>query len=562
MTRVLLAFALVLTLAVPALAADDKKLDAPPAGITPTTTTLSQILKAYNSATGKLADVPLRTRQETWSFTKAGLPGTETLVRWGLDYHSHIVTGPLSQDYGQMLGHAWHRDGNGVVSPIEVPDYTSFEMLLFMRNFDEASDPKNDVAVLGEVQSPQPAYVLQIKTTGAKHPDFAFYDKKTGLIDRFDSVIDGTRTTLTYDDYRATKGLTEPWHLHFTDGTPALDYDFVRKSLIIGEHVDNKQFAMPQSTFSFAYFNGHQSLPVKVFRDFWSLDIGSDHYHIVQSPTLVVRLNVGGRGLDFAVSAAEPQSLIDFDVAQELQLQPYGQTTHADGKDVPYDTIISQADLGSGLLLRNWAVRATPFHYHLNGETKVVGLIGYDVLSSGVFKIDYINHTLDVYPAKQFDGDQPADVKDWFELPIAFDGGRPFFAGTIDSHVTHNILFDNDFDTSFVFGNFTTEYPDSVKDVVTGKSHGTAMIPFADSKGYGKEEHIWLGNVPDIQFGPAHFLNFQIIASDGEAQFDGRDVDAVMGGDLLQYYDIYLDYPHSRIFLRPNKAFFNAFKVE
>ncbi len=546
----------------PALAADDKKLDAAPQGITPTTVTLSAILKAYRTATGRIAPGTPNTRQETWSFTKAGLAGTETLVRSGTDYRSHIVTGPLTEDYGQFLGHGWLRDENGVVSPVQSPDYTSFEMLLFMRDFDEASDPKNDVTVLGEVQTPQPAYVLQIKTTGAEHPDFAYYDKKTGLIDRFDSVVDGRRITITYDDYRATKGLTQPWHIHFTDGTSALDDDFVRKSIVIGGAVAPKQFAMPPSTFAFEYYNGHQSLPGKVFHDLWRIDIGNERYHIVQGTTLVVRLNVAGRGLDFAVSAAQPHSLIDFDVAQQMQLPSYGQATHADGKDVPYDTIIPQADLGAGLLLRNWAVRATPFHYHLNGETKVVGMIGYDVLSAGVFKIDYENGTFEVFPAKAFDGDPPAQVGDAYMLPIQFDSGLPFFSGTIDSHQTQNILFDNDFDSSFVFGDFTSEYPDSVKDVVTGKSHGTAVIPFADSKGYGKDVQTWLGDVPEIDFGPARFLNFQIVASDGNIDFGGHDVDAVMGGDLLKFYDIYLDYPHNRIFLRPNKLFFKFFKVQ
>jgi hypothetical protein len=58
-------------------------------------------------------------------------------------------------------------------------------------------------------------------------------------------------------------------------------------------------------------------------------------------------------------------------------------------------------------------------------------------------------------------------------------------------------------------------------------------------------------------------VNFQIMAADGDMDFvSGRSIDAVMGGDLLQYYDIYLDYPHSRIFLKPNKAFFKFFKVE
>jgi hypothetical protein len=487
------------------------------------------------------------------------LGGTETLVRKGFDYYSRITEGPLVDEYGQFLGHRWHRDENGVVSPAESVDYTSFEMLLFTDSFNDAADPKNDVKVLGEIDAPQPAYVVEVKLTGEKHPEWVYYDKKTGLIDRITRIVDDRRTTVSYDDYRTTNGLAQPWHLHYGNGISALDDDFTRQSLTIGAPVDIKQFAMPATTLGFEYYKGHVSIPAKVFRDYWPIDIGHDRYHMAVSPTLVVRLNVGGRGLDFAVSAAEPDTLIDFDVAQELGLPSYGQVTHADGKSVPYDTILPQADIG-GLLLRKIAVRATPFHYHLNGETKIVGLIGYDVLSSGVFKIDYDNQTLDLYPPKSFDGDSP--ITDAYTLPIQFDSGFPFFKGTIDSHDSDNILFDNDFLMSFVFGNFTDRYPESVKDVVTGKDHGSATIPFADSNGYGKDVHVWLGNIPDIHFGPAHFVNFQIIAADGDLEFGGHDVDAVMGGDLLQYYDIYLDYPHNRILLKPNKSFFKAFKVE
>lgn len=558
MKRVFITLALAAVFTAPAAASDDKALDAPPPGITATTTTVSQILKAYSAAVGHASDSENTTREESWSFTKSGLSGTETLVRRGTDFHAHIVTGPLSEDYGQFLGTGWHRFAGGAVSTVQSPDYGSFEMLLFMRNFDEATDPKNDVSVLGEMQAPKPAYVLQIKTAGAKHPEFAYYDKQTGLIDRFEYVADGKRAVITYDDYRPTHGLTQPWHVHWSDGTTGLDDDFARKTLAIGRSIDPKEFAIPGPAFPAVYYNGHQSLPVKIFEDPSAFDIGNNQYRVVVSPTVVVRLNVGGRGLDFAVSAAAPHSLIDFDVAQQLQLPSYGQTTHADGSAVSYDTIIPQADLGTGLLLRNWAVRATPFHYHISETTKVVGLIGYDVLSSGVFKIDYDNQALEVFPPKAFDGDHPAAATDAAVLPIRFDDGLPFFTGTIDNHDVKNILFDNDFDTSFVFGGFANAYPDSVKDLVTGKAHGSAMIPFADSKGYGKEVQVWLANVSSIKFGPAQFSNFQIIASDE----DTDQVDAVMGGDLLKYYDIYLDYPHNRIFLRPNKTFFKVFQVQ
>lgn len=561
MRRVLLLFVLAFALDAHAIAATDSKVDAPPPNISPTTATLSQILKHYTEATGRLAPGTPDTRQESWAFSKEGLAGTETLVRSGSDYRSRIAAGPLVDEYGQFLGHGWHRDQNGVVSPVASPDYTSFEMMLFMRNFDEAADPKNDVTVLGEVQDPKPAYVLQIKVTGYKHPDFAFYDKETGLIDRFVSIDeDGSRTTLTYGDYRATDGLEQPWHIHSTDGTAALDYDFVRQSLEIGKPIPASSLAIPNSTFTFETYSGHQSLPANVVMDDFYFQVG-DVYHEMSSPTFIVRLNVGGRGLDFALSAGQPYSLIDFDVAQQLQLPSYGQVTHAGGDDVSYDTILPQADLGNGLSFHNWALRATPFHYHANDATKVVGLIGYDVLSTGVFKIDFVNGKLDVFPAAAFDGDGPPEVRAAYQLPITFDSGVPFFSAILASHVTHNVMFDNDFEMSYVFGSLTSQYPDAFKDVDTGKTHGTATIPFADSKGYGKKVSVWATNVPDISIGPARFTSLGMAASDGDIDIAGHQIDAVMGGDLLRFYDIYLDYPHNRVFLKPNSWFFKAFKV-
>jgi hypothetical protein len=560
MKRVFFVIALSTALTSPALAAANDTLDAPPSGITPTTTTLAQIFKAYDAATGRITPGIADTRHEAWTFTKAGLSGTETLVRSGTDYYSRIARGPLVDEYGQFFGHGWHRDPNGVVTPVSTPQYTSFEMLRSMRNLEDAEDPKNDVTVLGEVLTPKAAYVVQIKPSGEKHPEFAFYDKQTGLVDRFDLVADDTRITITYDDYRASDGLTQPWHMHFTDGTAALDDDFVRRSLTIGKPVDIKQFAIPTSNFAFVYYNGHQSLPVKIYDDYWTIYSSKGSYTEV-APTIVVRLYVAGRGYDFAVSAGEPRSLIDFDVAEQLHLPSYGQVTHAEGEDVSYDTILPQADWAAGLLLRNWVLHATPFHYHLNEGTKVVGVIGNDVLASGVFKIDYVKSVLDVYSPSAFDGPQPAEARDAYTLPIEFDSGLPFFSGSIGGETTSNILFDNDFDMSMVFGTFTTRYPNVAKDLDTGKSHTATMIPFADTHGYGEEVDTWLAKIDDLQFGPAHFGDIPILASDGDSGFGARDVDAVMGGNLVRFYDVYLDYRHNRILLRPNKWFYQAFQT-
>lgn len=560
MKRVSFAFVLLLAAATgTAFARGSKDLDTPPAGLTPSTATISQILKSYDAATGRRVGVAADTSQEVWQFNRQGLQGTETLLRSGSDYYSKIAAGPLVEEYGKFLGHGWHRDFNGVVSPVASDDNESFEMLLIATSLNDAADPKNDVKMLGEVSDPQPEYVVQVKETGSKHPEFVYYNKKSGLVDKMSYASNGSRITLAFGDYRATKGLTQPWHIHWSDGTASLDDDFVRKSMTVGIPVDSMRFITPSSTLKFQSFAGDDvHLPAKVFIDTYTIDVGGGYEHDADSPTLVVRVDVNGRGLDFAVSAGEADTIIDSDVARQLGLPTYGQTTHADGDDVAWDTILPSAQIG-GLSLHNLAVRALPFHYHANDSTKVVGVIGFDVLSSGVFKMDFDNGTLDLYPASSYDnspfaGDQGAT------LNVLFDRGFPFIQGTLAAHPSENVLFDNDYAFSYLLGGFVDRYPDAVTDAVTNKNHGVATIPFADSSGYGKEVSVYLGKIPDIQFGPAHFVNYQMVTVDGPLYYDGHEIDAVMGGDVLRYYDVYLDYPHNKIYLRPNKSFFKVFQ--
>lgn len=138
----LLIAALVLTASssIPALADDAKKLDAPPAGLVPTTMKLSQILAKHDAAVGTaVAKAP---SVQDWAFTDTGLPGTEHLVRSGTDYHSIIVTPAYTVEYGQLNGKRWHKDGAGLTTPSTATDYVSFTPFRVSEN---AADPKNDI---------------------------------------------------------------------------------------------------------------------------------------------------------------------------------------------------------------------------------------------------------------------------------------------------------------------------------------------------------------------------------------------------------------------------------
>ena len=512
----------------------DAPNDEPPPGIVPTTVTLSQVLDAHASAAGRLLKSGATVRTEVWGFTTAGAQGTERLVRRGTDYHSRIQTGPFTEEYGQLGDVRWHMNENGAVSDSRREDVRSFEMF---RVLEDASDPKNDVKLLGEVHDPQFAYVIEVKRPGFRHPEWIFFDEKTALITRTEEIIGKQRFVSTYDDYQTVRGLTEPSHVHDSDGVSALDSDYRRQSLTFSVSVDESEFSKPAP---------HES--------FMRIDRPSDLNARIVYGTVIVRVFVNNRGLDFELSSGDRHSYMDSGVAQELHLPTFGQVTDATGTPVPYETEIADATIGD-LHLQHFALEALPFYYHVGYDTKVVGVLGYDFLSQGRFMVDYVNHKVAASPIT----DAPPDP-DIYALPVHFDDGLPFFRGILASHETQNVLLDSSFTFSYVFGGFSQAYPDAVVDAKNGKQHEHAVVPFADTGAYGREFEVWNTTLSDAHIGPTHYFNYRIIATNADMELGGHQVDAVMGTQFLWFYDVYYDFAHNRVFLKPNEYFRKAFK--
>jgi len=139
----------------------------PPAGITPVTVTLQTVLHAHDVAMG-IAAHPTVTDIEQGTITAYGLTGTYRDVyaglRAGSDYSSTETIGPFTSSEGRYHGQRWRRDENGVTNVIQDAQRTAeFEE----RNFSEqVENPSNDVKLLGEVQSPVDAYVVQVHVKG------------------------------------------------------------------------------------------------------------------------------------------------------------------------------------------------------------------------------------------------------------------------------------------------------------------------------------------------------------------------------------------------------------
>lgn len=521
------------------VAADgDAKLDAAPSGMVLSNAHLAEILSAHNAASGELKGGERGSSVEEWSCTRAGVACNELLERSGSDYHSRLTNGPLVQEFGQFNDIRWHRDYNGFTSTTTEVEFESF---LPLHALDDIRDPKNDASLAGELSDPA-SYVIKVTRPQHKHPEWVIVDKKTSLVERIEYVYGKRRETATFTDYRPTGGLSAPWHVHFSDGRTVLDSDWTRTSFN-QRAVAPSAFAPPASAPVTAWGFGGASSDIRM----WGGDV-------------IVRVSVASRGLDFLVDSGASESIIDYDVARELNLPTFGSLTKLDdGKVVSYETMIGDMTAGP-LRMQHFAVRATPFHYHLRDDIKIVGVLGYDFLSNVVMKIDYANGGAEFIARSEFDKSNP--VPDAYPLSFTFDDGLPMVPMVIGENATRRVVLNTAMPYTLVFGQYMDDHPDDFKDDKNAK-RGRSIVPFADEDSFGSEATLWVAHANHMKFGPSDLQNFGVVATNMPYTLSGGDdVDALLGRNYLGYYDLYLDYPHNRIIIKPNELFFKTFKKD
>lgn len=514
---------------------DPKTFDRPPAGLHQSEVKLAALIKQHDTAVGQLAAAAKHGTTEHWSFTLAGSAGTEVLQHAGSDYRSHIVQGPFTQDFGQFNGVRWHRDENGFTSQSTSIDDDSFAPL---RALDDLDDAKNDISIAGETSDAKPAVVVKVSRPRYRHPEWVFVDKSTGFITRIESGYGTRYYTHSFDDYRATNGRTEPWHIHDTDGRVKLDADWVRQSLDRSTPIDPAQFVpAPNASTINQGMDTSIPLPAKMFRG-----------------DVVVRMSVHGRGLDFLVDCASADSIIDRNVAHDLSLPTFDQLTEADGTRYWYRTIIDDATLGP-IRMRNFVMSAGSYTYDVSGTTRVVGVLGYDFLAQNVLKIDYINATAELIPSSKFSA---KDIAGSYIVPLTFDDRLPLVPAQFGTSTNAHIAINNALRYNIAFSSLIDKYPSDFKDP-PNEHRSNTLVPFADDSSFGSQAEVWLTQVSHLRFGPADYQQLPIVATNFPYDVNGQSIDGMIGLNFLSYFDCYYDYPHNQLVLKPNAEFFKTF---
>ncbi|MBV8082506.1 MAG: aspartyl protease family protein [Candidatus Eremiobacteraeota bacterium] len=525
--RLLILVAVFLTFAAGAPAQSALNTD-PPLGIVPTTLKLQTILQLNQKAVGT-SNSTQHVRLENWEVTAGGLSGTLVRLESGGDYREDRTFGPFHTAQGSYRGVAWQQDEDGltvVTTGIHRRDTVDLAAL------EHAPNPDSGVWLLG-LDPSENAYVVKVAPTGGRI-EYLFFDKDTHLVVRAERAFEDQRVVTTYDDFRATNGETIAWHRASADGRPFNDEDYRLQALAYLASVDPARFQAPPSDRSHLEMSAARvQLPVKVLAD-----------------RIIVMGRINGRSVDFQLDSGASEILLNNAVANALQLPEYGQQTQVTaGTYTARHSIVQRVDFG-GATLTNVAVTTAPFHTWADETTPVAGLLGFGFIANCVVHVDYVQGRVEAIDPASFEPPSGA-----IALSIRLDDQVPVITVKIGTATSDRFILDTGADRSTLFSAFVQAHPLETADQGLGQQYTEAYPYFDKVSGVGGSVSVTRTQVSSLAIGTTVFNRWLFSVVHEAPSFEGEDYDGLIGQDVLRNFDVYLDYPHSKIYLVPNDRY-------
>ncbi len=475
---------------------------------TPTPLTPKQILAQAHAAYGRLAP---GTYQEIDAVHSGAFDYTDTTVSNGTDYRTTIDGGGFESSYGYDGTHSWEQNPNGIVTVRSNFRNKSDPNVLALEHPD---DPKYHVRVLGITTTVPHQYVLDVNPPGG-FDQFRYYDVTTHVLTQTVSYTsDRYRHVTTYSDYHTAFGETMPYRVHSYDGRPQNDTTTTTLSYM-KDSTDS--LAMPTPLAFFNYTGKPIVLPA-TFTD----------------GGIVLHTQLNGHPYDFILDSGASGLFIDPGAAHALGLTPYGRSSETiGGGDVDMGHV-RIADFRVGPLdMKQVAFTTAPFD-SVAGRSHVIGLIGYDFLASGIYKIDFKARTLTLYPSNGFD----PKALGLNGVPLQLDDGIAR-ANVWINGVHGHVLIDTGAFSTMLYSRFANKVHASSDNVDTR----------FETVGGGMNARVV--HIQNLIFGGIRFQIGRAIVPDSST-FNVSDYDGLLGRDVLSAYQLFFDYPDHALFVKPN----------
>lgn len=521
--------AVLLALVTAPVYADDDPAS-PPAGITPVhEVSLTHVLAMHDIAVGTWPAAQPRTRTQVWAYQEGDQSGTQTLVESGDNYRTDTVLGPFHTAGGTNGGTSWEQNANGLVhfeSGIHRRDDVNAHALA------HALEPHSGVQLIGEVTEPVRAYVVKVAPKDGR-VEYVYYDASTYLIVRDERATEGRRIVRTYDDFRVTSGLRQPWHMHESNGLAKDDRDWKTQSLAIGQAVAPAAVAVPASKDPVSLDASSVTLPAKISGD-----------------RIVVTVQLGAHKVNLQMDSGASGILLNRDVGDATGVKSFGARTEVTaGQYLASDAMIPKIDFGVAAM-ENVSAETAPYSEWSYGGVPIAGLLGYDFIAGAVIHVDYFNGTVQAIAPASFTA--PAGA---IALPIRLDDGVPVIEATIGSTKARNFIVDTGADRSMIFSGFADAHSSDLNDNEPGDDI-TAALPFMDDiYGVGGKVKVKRARASSLTLGTVRMPDWLFYISSDAPSFEGDDYDGLIGQDVLRNFDVYFDYSRTMLYLVPNQRY-------
>lgn len=456
-------------------------------------------------------------RYEHIHYVRAGIAGDDEIVRSGDDFRETEGYGPLQSAHGAFGGQAWHENYNGQVV-LDQPDPGN------------ATKEKFTTTVT-RVSVPFDAFVIaRLNSVGSGNKEYV--DPVTSRVVRREAITPTQTTVTTYDDFRTVDGYTTAWHWSIQDGHPENDADCSITQLV-ARPVQPAEVGIPAPRRALVEFPPGKTsvdVPAKFVND-----------------SFIVRAVINGRGLDFLLDTGASGITIDDDVARQLGLHEFAQFSNAAnaGRIGESFAIVPAMNIGE-LRMNDVAVRTLPgLPGDDYGDTKVVGLLGFDFIAELLLHLDYERGRLTAFQA----GSTPLPTHGKLvTLDIRLGTQQPMTTALVNGAAGERFVVDTGNRGGFIiFDYFARRNPGALVDL----GGGSDRERYSNFSGVGGRVDITPYRLATVQIGKAVFNNFFGYRV-AQRKAYAINQDGLIGTTFLRDFNLWLDYVDSAIVMELN----------
>jgi outer membrane lipoprotein-sorting protein/predicted aspartyl protease len=430
----------------------------------------------------------------------------------------------------------WVQDANGQVRELAGMELeqTKSELYFSLYGYLFPERAKGKVEYLGREEASGINYYVVQATPEGCDPVKMFINPETYLIDKTVSKYDIVVATNYFSDYKDFGGVKVATSMVINTGDTAYNIRTTLTNIESNPELSDDLFKMPSPSEKDYHFP-----PGKNFVEI-PFVLNSNHIYIP------VRIG-GSKQLSFILDTGAGGPVLDIEITKELGLKIIGKF---EGRGVGEGTqeinLVSLSSVRFGDLVIDSVSAMTISLKPLSKYEgmPVDGILGYDIFSKFVVKVDYENQKLTLYEPSSFKYEGKGGI-----LPITLEESHPHIKAKVDGQYEGNFVIDTGARSSLVLHTpFVQKYNLGAK---TGKKIDVFSGIGIGGKAMGK-----LTRVKSVQIGSFNIpAPVTTLSSSEKGAFASEKIDGNIGGGILKRFTVIFDYPNKRMILEPNANF-------